>query len=143
MEQRRKSFLGQRRSTSQPVRSEKDESKPPTRPGAMRGLREMYPPRQHLGAVPRRSGVHQLAIDGNKENWLGLRTVRPCARTLWAGSHASVSLSLDELRVMNRPFIPNLNLHVRGDPPPVCEFCDAPLSVHHILVECRKLAPGS
>nr|CAD7402320.1 unnamed protein product [Timema poppensis] len=30
---------------------------------------------------------------------------------------------------------------LRGDPPPVCEFCDAPLSVYHILVECRKLAP--
>ncbi|CAG2067104.1 unnamed protein product, partial [Timema podura] len=95
MEQRRKSFLGQRRSISQPVRSEKDESRPPTRPDATRGLREMYPPRQHQGAIPRqhqgaiprRSGVQQLARDGNKENWLGLRTVRPCARTLWAGSH--------------------------------------------------------
>nr|CAD7599540.1 unnamed protein product [Timema genevievae] len=30
---------------------------------------------------------------------------------------------------------------LRGDPPPVCEFCDAPLSVYHILVECRKYAP--
>nr|CAD7196215.1 unnamed protein product [Timema douglasi] len=30
---------------------------------------------------------------------------------------------------------------LKGDPPPVCEFCDAPLSVYHILVECRKLAP--
>nr|CAD7263591.1 unnamed protein product [Timema shepardi] len=30
---------------------------------------------------------------------------------------------------------------LRGDPPPVCGFCDAPLSVYHILVECRKLAP--
>nr|CAD7393174.1 unnamed protein product [Timema cristinae] len=29
----------------------------------------------------------------------------------------------------------------RGDPPPVCELCDAPLSVYHILVECRKYAP--
>nr|CAD7410967.1 unnamed protein product [Timema poppensis] len=101
MEQRRKSFLGQRRSTSQPVRSEKDESKQPTRPGAMRGLREMYPPRQHLGAVPRRSGVHQLAIDGNKENWLGLRTVRPCARTLWAGSHAETPDSRHQLGSLN------------------------------------------
>nr|CAD7598723.1 unnamed protein product [Timema genevievae] len=24
---------------------------------------------------------------------------------------------------------------------PVCELCDAPLSVYHILVECRKYAP--
>nr|CAD7406584.1 unnamed protein product [Timema cristinae] len=24
---------------------------------------------------------------------------------------------------------------------PVCEFCDAPLSVYHILVECRKYSP--
>nr|CAD7397580.1 unnamed protein product [Timema cristinae] len=101
MEQRRKSFLGQRRSTSQPVRSEKDESRPLTRPGAMRGLREMYPPRQHLGAIPRRSGVQQLAIDGNKENWLRLRNVRPCARTLWAGSHEETPDSRHQLERLN------------------------------------------
>nr|CAD7449719.1 unnamed protein product [Timema bartmani] len=29
----------------------------------------------------------------------------------------------------------------RGDPPLVCDLCDAPLSVYHILVECRKYAP--
>nr|CAD7455618.1 unnamed protein product [Timema tahoe] len=27
------------------------------------------------------------------------------------------------------------------DPPLVCDLCDAPLSVYHILVECRKYAP--
>nr|CAD7575325.1 unnamed protein product [Timema californicum] len=30
---------------------------------------------------------------------------------------------------------------LRGDPPPVCEFCDAPHNFYHILVECRKYAP--
>nr|CAD7413476.1 unnamed protein product [Timema poppensis] len=29
---------------------------------------------------------------------------------------------------------------LRKDPPSVCEFCDAPLSVYHILVECREYA---
>nr|CAD7449950.1 unnamed protein product [Timema bartmani] len=109
MEQRRKSFLGQRRSTSQPVRSEKDESRPLTRPDATRGLREMYPPRQHQGAIPRqhqgaiprRSGVQQLARDSNKENWLGSRTVRPCARTLWAGSHKETPDGRRQLERLN------------------------------------------
>nr|CAD7602507.1 unnamed protein product [Timema genevievae] len=30
------------------------------------------------------------------------------------------------------------NIVTRGDPPPVCDLCDAPLNVYHILMECRK-----
>nr|CAD7199404.1 unnamed protein product [Timema douglasi] len=35
----------------------------------------------------------------------------------------------------------NYGFLLRSDPPPVSEFCDAPLSVYHILVKCRKYAP--
>nr|CAD7462617.1 unnamed protein product [Timema tahoe] len=70
-----------------------------------------------------------------------LRSIRDCVSRWPSSIQNSRRGEVIVTRLHVRHTFPTHGFLLRGDQPPVCEFCDAPLSAYHILVECRKYAP--
>nr|CAD7603410.1 unnamed protein product [Timema genevievae] len=125
---------------------------------AQRGIADISTPKKASKAVTKPSCTdltpkpllekQKSLLKREVQERLGQRTLKrsravgfdPCSEQAMFHKGRCVAVALVTILCVGHTFLTHGFL-LRGDPSPLCEFCDASLSVYHILEECCKYAP--